>query len=210
MRSPQALLAAAQEQTERLNRTVATLEQRQRPVLASPSPMEIARSQESVVQHVAQPRSSPARSNRSNTSYTSMRSRDDTAALPRAPPAADSSPPHGVFATVAREAGNGSSGQPSPRSPAGTPRSAAAPVRTCPVLLGWISWLSNREVVVWCLQVDVLFDTLDANGDGLITREEMRGALASQAQAKAQTQARAVSPSVGRCATLSLFDLGFD
>jgi len=59
-------------------------------------------------------------------------------------------------------------------------------------------------------QVDVLFDTLDANGDGLITREEMRGALASQAQAKAQTQARAVSPSVGRCATLSLFDLGFD
>ena len=77
-------------------------------------------------------------------------------------------------------------------------------------VLGWISWLSNREVVVWCLQVDVLFDTLDANGDGLITREEMRGALASQAQAKAQTQARAVSPSVGRCATLSLFDLGFD
>ena len=77
-------------------------------------------------------------------------------------------------------------------------------------VLGWNSWLSNREVVVWCLQVDVLFDTLDANGDGLITREEMRGALASQAQAKAQTQARAVSPSVGRCATLSLFDLGFD
>ena len=56
----------------------------------------------------------------------------------------------------------------------------------------------------------MLFDTLDANGDGLITREEMRGALAPQAQAKAQTQARAVSPSVGRCATLSLFDLGFD
>ena len=48
----------------------------------------------------------------------------------------------------------------------------------------------------------MLFDTLDANGDGLITREEMRGALAPQAQAKAQTQARAVSPSVGRCATL--------
>ena len=209
MGSPQALLAAAQEQTERLNRTVTTLEQRQRPVLASPSPMEIARSQESVVQHVAQPRSSPARSNRSNTSYTSMRSRDDTAALPRAPPAADSSPPHEVFATVARETGDGSSGQPSPRSPARTPRSAAAPVRTCPVLLGWISWLSNCEVI-WCLQVDVLFDTLDANGDGLITREEMRGALAPQAQAKAQTQARAVSPSVGRCATLSLFDLGFD
>ena len=76
-------------------------------------------------------------------------------------------------------------------------------------LLGWIYGCPTVKLFGVC-QVDVLFDTLDANGDGLITREEMRGALASQAQAKAQTQARAVSPSVGRCATLSLFDLGFD